>query len=268
MTNAPEAGILLNAGIRLGWDDPSGNNYPALWLALENPSCSGVTIDEDSNQSSSSFRIRTSAQTDVLSVHAATLTGDTVAVASATLTTGNVLHLTANSTGLTSGNVLSASVTLSSASLPTTTGAIASLSYSLTGTATTGTVSPTNSVLKISATCVQNGAGGTLAPSGDVVSITLVSTQTAGTLTDSRVALHVVVPSGVTGVPFQVDQSNLTSTHFKKVATLGGATVWVSDGNTPNAALTGTAGDICLNGDASNRMFVCKGTTTWAAASA
>lgn len=40
--------------------------------------------------------------------------------------------------------------------------------------------------------------------------------------------------------------------------------MWRSDGTDPNGALTGTAGDICLNG-ASNTLTYCTGTTNWTA---
>lgn len=45
-------------------------------------------------------------------------------------------------------------------------------------------------------------------------------------------------------------------------------TIWAStDGTTPNAALTATAGDICLNGP-SSRTFYCTGTNNWTASNA
>ena len=59
------------------------------------------------------------------------------------------------------------------------------------------------------------------------------------------------------------------STHFVKIFTESatGVTLWLSDGNTPNGALSGTAGDICFNG-ASSRSFYCTGTTNWTASNA
>ena len=52
------------------------------------------------------------------------------------------------------------------------------------------------------------------------------------------------------------------ATNFKKTIEAGGSTVWVSDGTTPNGNLSGTAGDICLNGT-SGQTFYCTGTTNW-----
>ncbi len=65
-------------------------------------------------------------------------------------------------------------------------------------------------------------------------------------------------------VPIQIVQDAVTSTHFKKIATLGGVTLWVSDATTANGALTGTAGDICFNGG-TNKPEYCTGTTNWTA---
>lgn len=40
--------------------------------------------------------------------------------------------------------------------------------------------------------------------------------------------------------------------------------MWMSDGTTPNGALSGTAGDICINCD-SGKTYYCTGTTSWTA---
>lgn len=58
----------------------------------------------------------------------------------------------------------------------------------------------------------------------------------------------------------------LLSTHFRKFATdsLTGVTLWYGDGTTANGALSGTAGDICLNAG-SNKPEYCTGTTNWSA---
>lgn len=55
-----------------------------------------------------------------------------------------------------------------------------------------------------------------------------------------------------------------TSTNFFKVGVFNGVTLWVGNGNTGNAALTGTAGDILFNGG-SNKPEYCTGTTNWTA---
>lgn len=60
----------------------------------------------------------------------------------------------------------------------------------------------------------------------------------------------------------QFNGNKLTSTHFTKVLSLKGVSLYVSDGTTPNGNLSGTAGDICLNGP-SGQPFYCGGGTTW-----
>lgn len=76
------------------------------------------------------------------------------------------------------------------------------------------------------------------------------------------VHIHNDNTAAVGTVPLQIVQDAVTSTHFKKIATLGGVTLWVSDATDPNGALTGTAGDICFNG-ATNKPAYCTGTTNW-----
>lgn len=56
----------------------------------------------------------------------------------------------------------------------------------------------------------------------------------------------------------------IQTTHFRKIFGTNTATIWVSDGTTANGALTGTAGDLCLNAG-SNKPEYCTGTTSWTA---
>lgn len=49
---------------------------------------------------------------------------------------------------------------------------------------------------------------------------------------------------------------------FRKEIVLNNTTIWRSNGTDPNGTLSGTAGDICLNG-ASNKPAYCTGTTNW-----
>lgn len=66
------------------------------------------------------------------------------------------------------------------------------------------------------------------------------------------------------GIPFTVLNSTSTSTNFKKIGLFGTVTLWVSNGNTPHTALTGTAGDVCFGAD-SGKSYYCTGTTNWTA---
>lgn len=194
-----------------------------------------------------------------------TTTGNAVGITANGLTTGNALSITSSSALLTSGHLVNAVVTESSATLATRTGSVAHFEDSETGTATSGTISPTNPVLTIKGTMVQNGAGGTLAPSGALLNIIGVSTQTAGTLTDTRQGIAITIPTGMTGAPILFTQGNITTTHFKKIFSLAsGTNLWMGDGTTANGALTGTAGDILFNGG-SNKPEYCTGTTNWTA---
>lgn len=54
------------------------------------------------------------------------------------------------------------------------------------------------------------------------------------------------------------------STNYFRFATANGVTIWIGAGTTANGNLTGTAGDICLNGG-SNKPEYCTGTTNWTA---
>jgi len=141
--------------------------------------------------------------------------------------------------------------------------------FSRTNTATTGTVADNFNGFYFERTNVQNGAGGTLTAAGSVLKLENVATQTAGTLTDTVDGLYVKLSSSSTGRPIAIEQNNITSTHFRKILSEKntGVTLWVSDGTTPNGALTGNAGDICFNG-ASSRSFYCTGTTNWTASNA
>ncbi len=58
--------------------------------------------------------------------------------------------------------------------------------------------------------------------------------------------------------------ATVVSTHFYRFATVNGVTLWVGDGTTANSALSGTAGDVLLNGG-SGKPEYCTGTTSWTA---
>lgn len=64
--------------------------------------------------------------------------------------------------------------------------------------------------------------------------------------------------------PLIAGTATATSTNYYKFATVNGVTIWIGAGTTANGNLTGTAGDICLNGG-SNKPEYCTGTTNWTA---
>ncbi len=143
---------------------------------------------------------------------AALTTGTAVSVVANAVTSGSGLSITSTSAAYTSGALITGSLTSSSATLATPAGQLLNLSYSITGTALAGTVSPTNTAITVVGTMIQNGAGGTLAPSGSLVDLSIVSTQTAGTLTDSRNVLKITMPAGVTGNAILVNDLGTTHT--------------------------------------------------------
>ena len=91
-----------------------------------------------------------------------------------------------------------------------------------------------------------------------------MATRTTGTLTDTVTPLLVVQSANSTGVPIAITQNAVVTTNFRKVIgeTATGITIWISNGTDPNGSLSGTAGDICLNG-ATNKPAYCTGTTVW-----
>lgn len=66
-----------------------------------------------------------------------------------------------------------------------------------------------------------------------------------------------------------MSNATATSTHFNKMITMGGvgsASIWISDGTTPNGNLTGTQGDICIGADGGKSYYCTStGTTNWTA---
>lgn len=109
-----------------------------------------------------------------------------------------------------------------------------------------------------------NNAGGTFTEAGTVLKLQNVVINTAGTSTNNVSTLYVVQDALSTGLPISIQQDRVTSTNFRKIMgeTNTGINIWMSNGTDPNGTLTGTAGDICLNG-ASNKPAYCTGTTVW-----
>ena len=87
-------------------------------------------------------------------------------------------------------------------------------------------------------------------------------------------AVAKIIQTG-TGIGLDVDSDSttnpaiktdigLTSTNFKRQLIIGDLTIWGSDGATADTNLTGTEGDICLNGGTgTGQCAFCTGTTNW-----
>ncbi len=214
---------------------------------------------------------------------------------SAGQTTGQILNVTASgyTTGYT-GNVVQitgcsttgASNTLAVIGVNTTAGDVVDLSNTaLTlGSGTILNVNHTTSVLGAGSSLVRISSTGVNTGTTTGTLLDLSATAAAGStqilLTDSSAdtAARFGIVSSVTNAaavlaqPFRSSNVAITASKFTKhfVMTDGTKTltIWISqDGTTPNAVLSGTAGDICLNGP-SSRMFYCTGTTNWTASNA
>lgn len=70
-----------------------------------------------------------------------------------------------------------------------------------------------------------------------------------------------VTTNNTTGLPIY-SEGAFVSTNFKRMIGSGAATIWVSNGTTPNGNLSGNVGDICLYGTG-GQAFYCTGTTNW-----
>lgn len=118
----------------------------------------------------------------------------------------------------------------------------------------------------VSRTSIQNGGGGTFTSAGSVLKLENIATQTAGTLTDSANVLSIVQDVDSTGIPISITQNAVVSTNYRKLIkeTATGITIWMGNGTTANGTLSGTAGDILINGG-SNKPEYCTGTTNWTA---
>ena len=194
------------------------------------------------------------------------MTGNIVAITSASTTgTGNTVLITnVNTTAGNALKIISNALTLGSG-----TGLLVSHTTSVLGAGT--------SLVRISSTGVNTGT-----TTG--VLLDLSTTSSAGAtnvlLTDSsadtsaRIGIYskITNAAAVLAVPIATSNVAVSNVKFTKHITMTDGTktvtIWISqDATTPNGTLSGTAGDICLNGP-SSRTFYCTGTTNWTASNA
>jgi hypothetical protein len=201
----------------------------------------------------------------------ATLTAYTGSIASFTggfsggSSTGNVIGVTAVNTTAGDGVLLTNNaLTVGSATL-------------LHLVHTTSVLGAGTSMLSISSSSADtNTTTGTLvnlAQTGVAVATNMMMLTDSSTDTSARADISVKITSAAAtlAVPVKLSNVALVSSYFVKLMTFTNGTqtcsMWMSDGtHTPNAALTGSTGDICLNG-ASGNSYICTATTTWAALS-
>lgn len=162
-------------------------------------------------------------------------------------------------------------------------GSIASPSWSLLESAGAGLTLPaaatdssttTGNSLAITTSAITTGTmlnltTGTTITTGSAIAVSSASADT-GTRSLVKVTNSASAATGTVGIEVANTSTGaaiktttgLTSSHFQKVMTAGGVTLWVSDATDPNGALTATAGDVCYNG-ASNKPAYCTGTSVW-----
>lgn len=187
---------------------------------------------------------------------------------------GSMLRLSSSSVdtgGATNGTILDIA----------STGGTASTAVLITDSACT-----TGAALKVVATGVYTGTGNinfASAATSGVGFLYTASSLTTGTgfngvFGSSNTGAWKGISSSVTNTaataaaPFRASNVAVNNSKFTRMfeGTDGTKTVtiWLSqDATTPNGTLSGTAGDICLNGP-SNRTFYCTGTTNWTASNA
>lgn len=164
-------------------------------------------------------------------------------------TTGTVESISAN--GLTTGHAL----VVTSSGVIVTTGDLLAVTAS-GATTSTGVVRVTTAALTTGSavTVVANAL-----TSGSALTVTSSSTDTTAH------GLVTLTNSGTGSIASLIKGTNAAiSTHFFKFATVNSVTIWIGDGTTANSALSGTAGDLLINGG-SNKPEYCTGTTNWTA---
>lgn len=205
--------------------------------------------------------------TELLRVDASGFTtGYTGSVATFTSasTTGdsNVILVTAGAT--TAGNGIK--VVANALTLGQATGILVSHTTSVLGAGT--------SLLRLSSTGVDTGSTtGVLldlaSTSHTTATLAMITDSSADTSARIGILSKVTNAAAVLAVPFKSSNVAVVNSKFTKhyVMTDGTKTnvIWLDqDATDPNGTLTGTAGDLLLNGP-SNKPYYCTGTTNWAA---
>jgi len=118
----------------------------------------------------------------------------------------------------------------------------------------------TGSMISIVADSSVTGKGIDMSMDGLTTGV-MVNLHSDSSDTTARDLLHIHNDNtaAVATVPLTIVQDALVSTNFKKVGTFAGISIWVSDGTSPNGALTGTTGDICLAGTGGATFYASNG---------
>jgi hypothetical protein len=139
-------------------------------------------------------------------------------------------------------------------------------SWTRNNRATSGTIADNYNNAYFKRTSIQNWAWWTLTSAWSVLKLENVATQTAGTLTDTVDVLKIIQDADSTWYPLSFTQNAVVSTNYRKIFTETNTwiTFWMGNGNTANGTLSGTAGDILINGG-SNKPEYCTGSNNWTA---
>lgn len=143
---------------------------------------------------------------DIINISAAPLTtGIAVDIPDLNaLTTGKGLNLASTSSAITSGELLTGTLTASSPSLANKTGSLFSMASSRTRSGTSGTTADDYDVASFTRTSIVSGIGTTLTAAGSVLRLENIATQSSGTLTDTVNVLEIVQDTVSTGAAIRV----------------------------------------------------------------
>lgn len=260
-----------NSGVQVALTDASGNAVLARGTVANKPSAvagyavsciymatdSGALYENTGTASSATFTLIDTAAASLtlpLSVADATsTTGDSFLITETTLTTGNGIRVLGTTGTLTTGGALFK----------------ADLSAAVAGNGfvavTTGVYTGTG-LLTLTANSATTGVGALITMNG-LTSGTGLSIVSSSADTTARGLLTLTSSSssatGAAGIKFTMAA---LSTNFRKLfyESNTGITVWMGNGTTGQGNLSGTAGDLLINGG-SNKPEYCTGTTNWTA---
>jgi hypothetical protein len=221
-----------------------------------------ITVADTDNQTLLITNNDTTNNPDAVQITATTTTADLLQVTSDTLTTGSLGYFYSNSADTGSRNLVdivndnTSAVNAVALSIQQDANELSLSISSLANTSTTAQIVGANTTSKI-----LNIIGSSLT-TGELARF-YSSSASNGTRNLIELVNDNAAATGTT--PLMISQNAVTSTNFKKMVDMSGTVIWISDGaTTPNGNLSGTTGDMCLNGDSGN-IYRCTGTTNWTA---
>lgn len=203
-----------------------------------------------------------------VSITHAAPTGTGAVITNNALTTGAGLSLATSATGITTTGRIFLSTHSGNA------GVSATLNEFISAAADETTVLQVKASAALAAGKIVNVSGasmttGTALAIADLNALTTgsainVTSNSADATARSLVYIKNDHASAVGTIPLAIVQDSPATAHFYAAIKVNSNTIWVGDGTTANGTLSGTAGDILINGGASKIEF-CTGTTNWTA---